>query len=90
MNYNAFIIVIGKYGYTAEDEQSHYSHYQSASTTADTGGGHDTLSSRVVSSMTPGRVTRDHSRTVVNTAPSLGDEGVKYNRFVAADEVQDS
>ena len=79
MNYNAFIIVTSKYGYTAKDEQSHHGCYQSGSTTANTGGVR-------VPSMTSGRRTHKHS----NTAPSLGDQGVKCTSFVAVDEVQDS
>ena len=85
-----FIIVTSKHRYTGEDEQAHYSRYQSAMTTANAGGGHETLSSGDVSSVTPGRVTRDQSRTVVNTAPSLGDQGVKCTRIAGVDEVQDS
>ena len=73
---NAFIIVISKHGYTAEDELSPYGHYQSALTTADTDGRSETLSSVDVTSMTLGRVTCDQSRTVVNTPPSLGHQGV--------------
>ena len=81
------VIVISKHSYTAEDEQSHYSRYQSAWTIDDTVGGRETLSSGVVHSMTPGRETCDQSRTMVNTAPSLGDQGVKCARFVAVVEV---
>ena len=94
MNYNAFIIVTSKHGYTAEDKQSHsvYSCCQSTSTKDNTGVtvGHETISSRDVLGAIPDHGTHDQSRTVVNTAPSLGDQGVKCTRFVVVDEVQDS
>ena len=84
------LLGISKYDYTAKDRQSHPGCYQSAMTTADTGGGRETLSSGVVPSMTPGRGTHDQSRAMVNTAPSFGDQGVKCASFVTVDEVQDS
>ena len=92
MNYNAFIIVTSKHGPTTEDEQSHsvYSCCQSTSTKDNTGDGHETISSGDVPGAIPDHGTHDQSRTVVNTAPSLGDQGVKCARIVAVDEVQDS
>ena len=78
------MLVTNELGYTAEDEQSQYSRYESASTTTDTDGGRDTLSSGDVPSMTPGHGNHEHTRT------GLGDQGVKCARFVAVDEVQNS